>query len=561
MNITSLRWRRLLTTLGVVAALALGFGSIRAAAAWTAASAPIDGRPDLGRFDPGPPRPGAGTLRRDADAARRPGRPVRRDGDGPRGGAGPHRGRRGACQGARRRAQGREAEAGQARGVDRGGEDGRRPGRLRRRTAAAATAARGDAMATMTVRAMTDRRPVHLAVLVGASAGAYAISLAGVTALQSATDAPRRGRRGPASHAVDIVASGHDGLQTSIDGDAARIRRRRRSVCGAWPSPGRHGDVARPPRPTGRQGHRGGGCPARARQPAAVDRLDADRHPNEGRSTPRREPPAERSAARRGPRSAVAERPDRIHRFEASAMASPLRLTVCRRGGDVGRATGRSTPPGPRSGRSSRRRRPSCRDSATSDLTRLNLAAGSGRPVDVPRRLERALVAADRAHRVTGGRFDPRVLRDLDRLGYPGAALGGPSRIAGRGRRPPAPASSSGRGAAGWPVVARRPRRDRQGAHAPLGGGTPRPRGVARYPARGRAATWSPAGPGPTADLARRHRGPGRWDRAARRDRRRRPARWRRRRSGSGRGSMTGGPSTTCSTHGPANPPRPGCGR
>ena len=41
MKITSLRWRRLLTTLGVVAALALGFGSIRAAAAWTAASAPI----------------------------------------------------------------------------------------------------------------------------------------------------------------------------------------------------------------------------------------------------------------------------------------------------------------------------------------------------------------------------------------------------------------------------------------------------------------------------------------------------------------------------------------
>ena len=41
MKITSLRWRRLLTTVGVVAALALGFGSIRAAAAWTAASAPI----------------------------------------------------------------------------------------------------------------------------------------------------------------------------------------------------------------------------------------------------------------------------------------------------------------------------------------------------------------------------------------------------------------------------------------------------------------------------------------------------------------------------------------
>ena len=37
----SLLLRRLLTTIGVIAALALGFGSIRAAAAWTAASAPL----------------------------------------------------------------------------------------------------------------------------------------------------------------------------------------------------------------------------------------------------------------------------------------------------------------------------------------------------------------------------------------------------------------------------------------------------------------------------------------------------------------------------------------
>ncbi len=59
-----------------------------------------------------------------------------------------------------------------------------------------------------------------------------------------------------------------------------------------------------------------------------------------------------------------------------------------------------------------------------SDLTRLNRAAGTGRWVDVPRRLERALVAADRARRSTGGVFDPRVLVDLDRLGYRGAALG-----------------------------------------------------------------------------------------------------------------------------------------
>jgi thiamine biosynthesis lipoprotein len=59
----------------------------------------------------------------------------------------------------------------------------------------------------------------------------------------------------------------------------------------------------------------------------------------------------------------------------------------------------------------------------TSELTELNRAAGTGRAVAVGRRLERAVVAADRARRVTGGRFDPRVLADLDRLGYRGAAL------------------------------------------------------------------------------------------------------------------------------------------
>ena len=59
----------------------------------------------------------------------------------------------------------------------------------------------------------------------------------------------------------------------------------------------------------------------------------------------------------------------------------------------------------------------------SSDLMRLNRLAGTGRTVNVPRRLERALVAADRAHRVTDGRFDPRILADLTRLGYEGAVL------------------------------------------------------------------------------------------------------------------------------------------
>jgi FAD:protein FMN transferase len=125
-----------------------------------------------------------------------------------------------------------------------------------------------------------------------------------------------------------------------------------------------------------------------------------------------------------------------VRRFEGRAMASPLRLTVCE----------------PRSGHAEWRRSAErawaavqaefeaaeaemSRFRPSSDLTRLNEAAGNGRPVRVPRRLERALVAADRAHRVTGGRFDPRVLRDLERLGYPGAPLeAGPAQPVGLGR-------------------------------------------------------------------------------------------------------------------------------
>ena len=45
MKTTSLQLRRLITVVGVIAALLLGYGSIRAAAAWTAASAPMSVAP------------------------------------------------------------------------------------------------------------------------------------------------------------------------------------------------------------------------------------------------------------------------------------------------------------------------------------------------------------------------------------------------------------------------------------------------------------------------------------------------------------------------------------
>lgn len=57
----------------------------------------------------------------------------------------------------------------------------------------------------------------------------------------------------------------------------------------------------------------------------------------------------------------------------------------------------------------------------TSDLTRLNGSLGEWVPV--PPRLRRALVAARRAGRMTGGLFDPTVLATLEELGYRGTPL------------------------------------------------------------------------------------------------------------------------------------------
>ncbi len=58
-----------------------------------------------------------------------------------------------------------------------------------------------------------------------------------------------------------------------------------------------------------------------------------------------------------------------------------------------------------------------------SDLTRLNRTAGSGTVAHAGEHLYRAISAADRARRATDGRFDARVLVDLERLGDPGAPL------------------------------------------------------------------------------------------------------------------------------------------
>lgn len=77
---------------------------------------------------------------------------------------------------------------------------------------------------------------------------------------------------------------------------------------------------------------------------------------------------------------------------------------------------------------------------ADSELMRLNAAAGSDERVAVSRRLRVALALNDRARRVTGGRFDARVVDALERIGE-------------HGEQTPAaaPPSSPGRR---WPVRA-----------------------------------------------------------------------------------------------------------
>jgi len=69
----------------------------------------------------------------------------------------------------------------------------------------------------------------------------------------------------------------------------------------------------------------------------------------------------------------------------------------------------------------------------SSDLVALNGRAGDRVLAPVDGRLYRALAAAERAWRGTGGAFDPRVLGDLERLGYRGAVIPAPGGAA----RPP----------------------------------------------------------------------------------------------------------------------------
>jgi len=131
-----------------------------------------------------------------------------------------------------------------------------------------------------------------------------------------------------------------------------------------------------------------------------------------------------------------------IHRFAGRAMGSPLRLTVV--GSDLTTAAAAWAAV---SALTEEVEEALSRFRSTSDLTAMNRRAGAGGLAGVTPWLARALAAADRAGRMTGGAFDPRVLGDLERLGYPGAPLGREGgRVAPAGERAASTATATGAG-------------------------------------------------------------------------------------------------------------------
>lgn len=81
--------------------------------------------------------------------------------------------------------------------------------------------------------ATAGRHPVHVVVAVGITAGLYAVSLAGVTALQGKADAQVAADRAPAADAVARLTDSHDALEsrlTQLDDAYAAAADRYKSV-------------------------------------------------------------------------------------------------------------------------------------------------------------------------------------------------------------------------------------------------------------------------------------------------------------------------------------------
>jgi thiamine biosynthesis lipoprotein len=113
-------------------------------------------------------------------------------------------------------------------------------------------------------------------------------------------------------------------------------------------------------------------------------------------------------------------------------MASPLRLTVS--GGDPGPVAVAASAWAAVRDEFEASEAAMSRFRQTSEITELNRLSPGATTRPVSSRLRRALVTSDRARRLTDGRFDPRVLLDLERLGDHGAPIGGTSGAGPAGR-------------------------------------------------------------------------------------------------------------------------------
>ena len=131
--------------------------------------------------------------------------------------------------------------------------------------------------------------------------------------------------------------------------------------------------------------------------------------------------PNARAEAPAGPVERAEDAPARrasspVARFERRAMGSPLRLTVV--GVQEPRAAAAWAAV---SAAFEDLEQTLSRFRPTSDLVTLNGRAGDPACSPVHGRLYAAVAAAERAWRRTGGLFDPRILGDLERLGYRGS--------------------------------------------------------------------------------------------------------------------------------------------
>ncbi len=81
--------------------------------------------------------------------------------------------------------------------------------------------------------AAAARRPIHVVVAVGLTAGLYAVSLAGVTALQAMSDERLAEDRAPAADAIARLKLSHDALDsrlTQLDGSYSAAAERYKAV-------------------------------------------------------------------------------------------------------------------------------------------------------------------------------------------------------------------------------------------------------------------------------------------------------------------------------------------